>query len=93
MTYDEQETLKNFHGEQQLGFPLLQDENAQHVNALGIRDLDYPPGSNAYGIPYPGMFWVGIDGLVRAKFAVPGFRDRPPLDEVHKTISKTLSNP
>ena len=77
MTYDSLEILKGFHESQTLGFPLLRDVDGQHVNAFGVPDENL-----GHGIPLPGIFWLAPDGRINAKFAVPGYRTRPPLEEV-----------
>ena len=92
MTYDKVDLLKNFHEEEALGFPLLRDADAKHVIAFGIRDQNYEKGSNAYGIPYPGMLLLNPEGLVIAKFAVKGYRDRPPLDLVYREVEISLAS-
>lgn len=88
MTYDSLEVLDTFHFENQLQFPLLHDPDAKHVNAYGVRDPDYSFGHSAYGVPQAGMLFVSAQGLVRDKFAVPGYRDRPRLDEVYAAIAE-----
>ena len=80
VTYDNQQVLAQFHAEENLNYPMLQDIDAVHVNALGIRNEDYEPGHRAYGIPHPGVLFVDAQGIIRAKVAVPGFRRRPPFD-------------
>jgi peroxiredoxin len=90
MTYDNREILADFHSSRGLGYPLLQDENAKHVLAFGVLDEDYAPGHRAYGIPHPGIIFVGSDGIVKAKYAVPGYRKRPPFDMLYKDV-ETLS--
>ena len=77
MTYDSVELLKTVEEDEGIEFALLRDEAVTHVDALGIRNLDYEPGHRAYGIPYPGIFLVGPDGVIRAKFAEEDYRDRP----------------
>ena len=77
MTYDSVEMLKTIEEDEGIGFVLLHDEAVSHVDALGIRNLDYEPGHRAYGIPYPGIFLVDTEGLIRAKFAEEDYRDRP----------------
>ncbi|MDE0062510.1 MAG: redoxin domain-containing protein [Gammaproteobacteria bacterium] len=81
MTYDSVESLKEFHDSEALGYPLLRDEDARHVNGFGVPDEDL-----GEGIPRPGMFWLAPDGSISAKFAVPGYRTRPPLAEVLASI-------
>ena len=87
MTYDSVDVLSAFHAEAGLGYPLLRDEDVKHVNAFGIRNEEYEPGHGGYGIPHPGIFWISSDGKVLAKFAVPGYRTRPPMEEVLKAVT------
>ena len=87
MTYDSLDVLKKFHESEELGYPLLRDVDARHVNAFGIPDEDL-----GQGIPRPGMFWLAPDGSISAKFAVPGYRTRPPLAEVLASISATVDS-
>lgn len=86
MTYDSREVLKKFHDEQKLGYPLLQDIDAIHVKAYGVLNTEYVPGDRGYGIPYPGILFISADGKVALKFAVPGYRGRPPLEQVYQAI-------
>ena len=90
MTYDAREVLDTFHFEQQLQFPLLQDQNARHVNAYGVRNEDYEPGEGAYGIPHPGILFIGPNGSVLAKYAVPGYRDRPPFEKLYADVARLI---
>lgn len=86
MTYDDLALLKAFHEEQWLNYPLLRDEDAKHVNAYGIRNRDYSPGHQSYGIPHPGIMFITPDGKVMLKFAIPGFRQRPQMAAVYQAI-------
>ena len=82
MTYDSLDILKEFHDYRGLGFPLLRDVDGQHVNAFGVPDENL-----GNGIPLPGMLWLAPDGRINAKFAVPGYRTRPPLEDVLSRVS------
>lgn len=82
MTYDSLEVLKEFHDYRELGFPMLRDVDGQHVNAFGVPDENL-----GQGIPLPGILWLAPDGRIIAKFAVPGYRTRPPLPEVLSTVN------
>ncbi len=93
MSYDSVAVLAQFHGRQTLGYPLLSDEKARHVNAFGVRNLEYPMGHRAYGIPHPGILMLAADGRVKAKFAVPGYRDRPPLQDLHSDLVAMMESP
>ena len=46
MTYDDKSVLAEFHAEHDLHYPLLQDVDVQHVNAYGVRNLQYKPGDS-----------------------------------------------
>jgi len=82
MTYDPVEFLKTVEEDQGVEFTLLHDEGVSHINALGIRNLDYEPGQRTYGIPYPGIFLVTPDGVIKFKFAEESYRDRPDFVDV-----------
>ncbi|MFT4799655.1 MAG: peroxiredoxin, partial [Candidatus Azotimanducaceae bacterium] len=60
-----------------IGFPLVKDQDSTLIKALGILNTGPQPGDSAYGIPYPGTFLVDNQGIIRAKFAEQNFRDRP----------------
>ena len=83
MTYDSIEILREVVEDEGVGFTLLRDEDMTHVNRLGIlNDTDYEPGQRAYGVPYPGIFLISSDGIIRAKFAEESYRDRPDFSEI-----------
>ena len=82
MTYDSVEMLKSVEEDEGIEFTLLKDTDISHVNALGILNEDYEPGSRAYGVPHPGIFIITPDGVIRAKFAEEGFQARPDFDNV-----------
>jgi peroxiredoxin len=84
MTYDSIETLKEFHDAQDLGFPLLRDVDGKHVNAFGVPDEDL-----GRVIPLPGILWLAPDGRINAKFAVRGYRTRPPVSDLLDAVGAT----
>ena len=83
MTYDSIEILQEVSEDEGIRFALLRDEDITHVNRLGIlNDTDYEPGQRAYGVPYPGIFLISSDGIIRAKFAEESYRDRPDFSDI-----------
>ena len=83
MTYDSIETLQEVSEDEGIRFTLLRDEGMTHVTRLGIlNDTDYEPGQRAYGVPYPGIFLISRDGIIRAKFAEESYRDRPDFSDI-----------
>ena len=88
LTYDSVELLKTVQEDQDIQFTLLHDEDVSHVNAFGVRNLDYEPGNRVYGIPYPGIFLIDPDGVIKAKFAEERYQDRPPFEDVLEAAAK-----
>ena len=82
ITYDSVKLLKTVQEDQDVKFPLLHDEDVTLVNAFGIRNLDYEPGHRVYGIPYPGIFLISPDGIIKHKFAEASYQDRPDFADV-----------
>lgn len=88
LTYDSVELLKTVKEDQGIQFTLLHDEDVSHVNVFGVRNLDYEPGHRVYGIPYPGIFLVDPNGVIKAKFAEERYQDRPPFEDVLEAAAK-----
>lgn len=88
MTYDPVATLAAAAEEHGVEFPLLFDENVKHVNAMGLRNTQYEPGQRAYGIPYPGIFLIDAQGVIRAKFAEEDYKLRPEFSLVMEEAKK-----
>jgi len=83
VTYDSVATVKDVELDRGVPFPLLHDEESEYIIRLGIlNDTDYEPGQRAWGVPYPGIFLVSPDGVIRFKFAEESFRDRPDFANV-----------
>ena len=83
ITYDPFPLLKEVELDEGIEFTLLQDIDRKHVEAFGILNTsDYQPGDRAWGVPYPGIFLIDPDGLVRYKFAEESYRVRPDFADV-----------
>jgi peroxiredoxin len=82
MTYDKPEIIKAFDQKWDINYPVLKDINHQHVEAWGIRNQEYGPGTFGYGIPYPGVILLSPEGEVLAKWAEQGYRSRADWSEV-----------
>lgn len=88
MTYDPVATLAAAAEEHGVEFPLLFDEDVKHVNSMGLRNTQYEPGQRAYGIPYPGIFLIDAQGVIRAKFAEEDYKLRPEFSLVMEEAKK-----
>ena len=82
ISYDPYLQNSSFADEQGLKYPILADQNARTVKGFGILNEEYEDGHPAYGIPHPGIIFVSPDATIKFKRAVPGYKDRPNLDEL-----------
>lgn len=87
MTYDPVATLLEAQEEYGATFPLLYDAGNTHVKAMGILNTQYAPGERAYGIPYPGIFVLDAQGVIRAKLAEEDYKMRPEFSLVLEAIA------
>lgn len=91
MTYDQRDILSRFHAANALGYPLLQDVDAEHAEAFGVLNEQYPEGNKNYGVPHPGILFINPDGTIAGKFAVTGYKERPPMEAVVGAVAEILN--
>lgn len=82
MTYDPPEVLAEFQEENLVSFDLLSDQSIQFVDAVGLRDPEYPEEHYAYGVPRASILVLSPEGRVRAKFVTSDYRQRLDNDEL-----------
>ncbi len=67
VSYDSIATLADFAAVRGITYPLLSDAGSAFIRALGILNTDVAPTDEHYGIPYPGVYFIGADGRVMDK--------------------------
>ena len=82
VTYDSTADAKTFINRREINFPILHDSGSDLIKQLGILNPGPDPYSKYYGIPFPGIFLVDTQGMIRAKFAEEKYQDRPKLEAV-----------
>ena len=92
VSYDSHTKNSEFTNEQQIQYPILADQNAATVKALGILNEEYEEGHPAFGIPHPGVLFVKPDATIGFKRAVPGYKDRPDLDELLVAVADATNS-
>lgn len=63
-SYDPLAVLGPFAAAHDITYPLLSDEGSRFIDQLGIRNTSVDPANEHYGIPYPGIYFIGEDGRV-----------------------------
>ena len=74
ISYDSLAILKRFATQSAITFPLLSDTGSKTIDAYGIRNKEAPERWS--GIPYPGTFIVGTNGVIRSKLFLEGYKER-----------------
>jgi peroxiredoxin len=77
ISYDPVHALAKFADERKIAFPLLSDEGSKTIDAYGVRNKEVRAGSRVDGVPYPGIFIIDRQGVIRAKLFVEGYIQRP----------------
>ena len=67
ISYDSQETLREFAKKHDIVYPLLSDEGSGVIRDFGILNTLIPKDHERFGIPFPGTYMIGSDGLVFEK--------------------------
>ncbi len=88
ISYDSEETLKEFAESREITFALLSDKSSKAIDAFEVRNADVRQGSRMDGIPHPGTFLLDQDGVVRAKLFKEGYRARHTTDELLKAAKQ-----
>ena len=86
MTYDKPEVIQAFHEKWNIEYPVLRDVDRVHVDAWGVRNPEYGPGTFAYGVPLPGVVLISPEGEILAKWAERGYRSRADWSEVLEQV-------
>ncbi len=88
VSYDPVETLQKFGEKSEIEFLLLSDPGSKTIDAYGIRNKDVEAGSRLDGIPHPGTFVIGKDGVIRAKLSRSGYRERHTPEELIEAVNR-----
>ena len=89
-TYDTPEIIKAFDEKWDINYPVLKDVERAHVEAWGVRNESYGPGTFAYGIPHPGVVLISPEGKILAKWAEEGYRSRADLSSVLEQVTAVV---
>jgi peroxiredoxin len=86
ISYDSTAILSRFAAKHSIAYPLLSDVGNKTINAYGILNREAP--ERVKGIPYPGTFIVGTDGIIRAKFFLEGYQERIDPESIRQGLQK-----
>ena len=82
ISYDSESTLKNFAKSHKIEYPMLSDGGSNVIREFGILNSTIPKDSKYYGIPFPGDYVIGSDGIVREKYFLADYQTRPTASQI-----------
>jgi peroxiredoxin len=86
ISYDSMVVIKRFADRQKITLPLLSDNNSKIIDAYGMR---VPDATTEYaGISRHGTFILDQKGVIRAKFSVFSYEDRPAIGALVKALKE-----
>ena len=86
ISYDSTAILKRFAAKSAITYPLLSDAGSKTIDAFDIRNKEAPERWN--GIPYPGTFIVGSNGVIRSKLFLEGYKERHAVEALVEALKK-----
>ena len=86
LSYDSTNILKRFAAKSAITYPLLSDAGSKTIDAFGIRNKEAPDRWS--GIPYPGTFVVGTNGVIRSKLFLDGYKERHAVEALVEALKK-----
>ncbi len=86
ISYDNTDILTTFTEQNNISYPLLSDQKVQTMQAYGIVNSEYVPGSDHYGIPYPGVVVIDNKGDVMHKHFFKGYKKRVKFSDLYQQL-------
>ena len=86
VSYDSVDVLKKFGKAEKIRFPLLSDPDSKTIEAFGIRNER--ANGRTDGIPHPGTFLIGEDGVIRAKLFYKSIKKRHLVKDILEATKK-----
>ena len=88
VTHDKPAALKRFADARNIDYTLLSDAKADIIPAFGIANPQFAKGSSWFGVALPVIFVVGKAGVIRHRFSLRNYQDRPEVDTILNVLRK-----
>jgi peroxiredoxin len=76
VSYDSQETLRQFAEKYRIRIPLLSDRDSAVIRSFGILNNNIEASLRAHGVPHPVEYLITPEALVIRKYFVPNYQHR-----------------
>lgn len=91
LTYDSPALQQKFIDRFHISYPMLSDVAATSVKNLGVLNTEYKPGSDGYGVPYPGAIILNREQKIVGKIFLEGYSTRVDAQGVLAYAQQALS--
>jgi peroxiredoxin len=88
ISYDDPTVLAGFAKAQGIGYTLLSDKGSRMIDAFGLRDPQYAPGSFADGVPKASVLVINASGKVLKKMVSSDYKVRPSNAQVIAAVGR-----
>ena len=82
VSYDSVLSMTKFLTKHKPDITMLSDPRSKSIRAFGLLNEGPAKGTRTYGIAHPGVYIIGKDKKVQAKFFKAGYKDRPSITEI-----------
>jgi peroxiredoxin len=91
VSYDSTAILADFANRRSITYPLLSDTSSSLIDAFGIRN---PEGTGVEaGIPYPGYYLIGRDGVIQRRFFETAYVNRLTASNLYGNLFGSFAIP
>lgn len=91
VSYDSTAILADFANRRSITYPLLSDTSSSLIDAFGIRN---PEGTGVEaGIPYPGYYLIGRDGVIQRRFFETAYVNRLTASNLYGNVFGSFAIP
>lgn len=88
ISYDLPDVLAGFAVRRDVAYRLHPDDRSRTIEAFGLRDPQYRPGSLAYGVARPMVLVVSPKGMARAKLGEASYGTGAPQTALLSVIAR-----
>ena len=76
------EVIRHFAERVGITYPLLADTDSKIIRAFDILNTNIPEDHEWYGVPFPGIYVVDANGIIKAKYFEQDHRERYTADSI-----------
>ncbi|NHK28036.1 peroxiredoxin family protein [Parvularcula flava] len=98
LSYDTVEKQTAFTSQRDISGSFVSDPQSEIIKAFGLLNTNHKPGEFGYGIPFPAIFIVDANGVVRARLYeedyltnTKSYQDRPAIEIVLEAAASVSS--